>query len=863
MKIERKFTHSAVDYQQMFVHNSSDVTITDINGEVKFAQKNVEHPAEWSNNAVTIAASKYFYGNIGDNTRETSVFSMVERVVNQITEWGIMQEYFDDAQEAENFRQELGFICLNQMAAFNSPVWFNFGTPDNRHRQASACFIQNVSDTMESIMQLTTNEALIFKGGSGSGVNLSPLRSSYEPLSGGGWASGPVSFMKGLDAFAGVIQSGGRTRRAASIRILDIDHPDILQTADGGAGFITCKVEEEKKAQALIAAGYSADYTDPNGAYSSLQFQNANHSVRIPDSFMQAVANDEEYTTNAITTNKTIHTYKAREVLRKIAEAAYFCGEPGVQFSDNINKWHTIPNVAPINASNPCSEFVFIDNSSCNLASINLGKFVDDNGHFDVEGFQHTIRILILAQDIIIDKAYYPTEEIKDNSIKYRPLGLGFTNLHTILMRMGKPYDDVDSNRIAAAITSLMTATAYAQSGTIAQEKSAFETCAQSAIAQVIAHHIHAHEQLAESVTDDRTQYIIDSASKSWYTAKYYASKHLIRNAQVTLLAPTGTISFLMDAQTTGIEPEIALIKWKQLVGGGTMKLVNPEVGNALRALGYKEAQIEGVLNYILEHKTIEGCNIVKPEHLSVFDCAYVGETSTRSIDYNGHLRMMAAVQPFLSGAISKTISFPNDATIDDIYNAIINAHKLGIKAAAFYRDGSRSQPIITQEAKDTSHIHAPIRRELPDTRSRALIHKFTIGGQKHYLMLGMFEDGQLGEIFLTASGGGTYDALLSNWAIAVSIALQYGVPLQDFIRQFRYKEFQPNGFTSNKDIPTALSPIDYVAKFLDNYFMNGNHDKKQDHNKQGPPCPNCGHMMIRKGTCYYCEVCGDSSGCS
>jgi ribonucleoside-diphosphate reductase alpha chain len=866
MRIQRMFTASN-DYENLFERTRSDVAITTADGNNKFEQKGVEHPVAWSENAVTIAASKYFYGNVGDEQRESSVFAMVERVVEQIRSWGAEQGYFDGPASETNFVQELSYICLNQMAAFNSPVWFNFGTPDNRPRQASACFIQSVDDSMEGIMDLATNEALVFKGGSGSGVNMSPLRSSYESLSGGGFASGPVSFMKGFDSFAGVIRSGGRTRRAACMRILDIDHPDILHTADGSPGFIICKAEEEKKARALMEAGYSADFTDPNGAYASIQFQNANHSVRLSRRFMEAVKNDGYYHTKARSSGEVVHTYNAREVLRHIAEAAHACGEPGVQFSDTINEWNTVPNVGPINASNPCSELMFIDDCSCNLASINLAKFVDTHGNFDVAAFQHVVRILIIAQDIVINNADYPTQKLAENSRKYRPLGLGFTNLHTMLMRMGIPYDSEAGNNWAAVIASLMTATAYEQSGILAIELGAFTSCEDSAICAVMQKHFDAHVALEARVYDAMLLSIAAAAGSAWHRAQRIAQETGVRNAQVTLLAPTGTISFIMDAQTTGIEPEISLIKWKQLVGGGVMKLVNPEVPRCLSVLGYSEAQAEEILDYISEHNSVDGCNTLQDHHYSVFDCAYASGTSNTCIDWTGHLRMMSAVQPFLSGAISKTISFPNSATVEDIYEAIVLAHDLGLKAVAFYRDGSKSQPVVTGNTRQDNVAVSPVRRELPSTRD-ASIHKFTVDGQKHYLAMGMFEDGQLGEIFLTASGGGTYDALLSNWAIAVSIALQYGVPLQDFIKQFRYKEFQPNGFTGNREIPSALSPIDYVVQYLSLHCSGADAapDKDTEHadtNRQGPPCTNCGHMMVRKGTCYYCEMCGDSSGCS
>jgi ribonucleoside-diphosphate reductase alpha chain len=782
----------------------------------------------------------------------------------------VEQGYFSD-EESEGFKQELGYICLNQMALFNSPVWFNFGVPDDRPRQASACFIQSIEDSMEGIMDLAASEALVFKGGSGSGVNMSPLRSSYEPLSGGGWASGPVSFMRGFDSFAGVIQSGGRTRRAACMRVLDVDHPDILETADGSPGFVTCKVEEEKKAQALMDAGYSSDFTDPNSAYSSLQFQNANHSVRLSDEFMRAVEEGDDFDTVERTTGEAVHTYDAREVLMEVAEAAHACGEPGVQFSGTINEWHTIPNVASINASNPCSEFVFIDDSSCNLASINLAKFIDGDGEFRVNEFQHVVRVLILAQDIIVDAADYPTEQLADNSSKYRPLGLGFTNLHTMLMRVGVPYDSDEGNLWAASITSLMSATAYDQSGDIGCEMGSFDTCEDSAIWDVVRKHAAAHAKLAADIDEDSVLCgIVRAAGEEWGRAEEHAEAKCMRNAQVTLLAPTGTISFVMGAQTTGIEPEISLVKWKQLVGGGSMKLVNPEVPRTLLNLGYNEVEVEAVENYIKENGGMEGCETIDDAHLPIFDCAYTSGQSDRCISYEGHLRMMAAVQPFLSGAISKTLSFPNSATPEDIYEAAVMAYDLGIKAVAFYRDGSRSQPVVTEEGEEQgSDWPTANRRELPNTRPKALTHKFTIGGHNHYLTLGMFEDGQLGEIFITASGGGTYDALLSNWAIAVSIALQYGVPLQDFVEQFEHKDFQPNGFTGNDEIPSAMSPVDYVAKFLKGYFLNGDSPDVEEgttdvpNNKQGPPCPNCGHMTVRKGTCYYCEQCGDSSGCS
>lgn len=873
MKVDRKLTPPASCYRDLFETSYSDVSIKTSDGEVKFQQSHVEHPSNWSENAVTIAASKYFYGNVGDESREHSVFDMVDRVVDEIVNWGKEQSYFDTDDDVENFRNELGFICLNQMALFNSPVWFNFGVPDGRARQASACFIQSVEDSMEGIMRLAHSEALVFKGGSGSGVNMSPLRSSYEPLTGGGYASGPVSFMKGFDSFAGVIQSGGRTRRAACMRLLDIDHPDVMETADGSPGFITCKVEEEKKARALMSQGYSGSFSDPLGAYSSLQFQNANHSVRLSDEFMGAVKRDDVFNTVTRTTGEIVHTYRARHMLEKIAEAAHACGEPGVQFSDTINSWNTVPNVGRINASNPCSELVFLDNVSCNLSSINLAKFMDDNGWFLTEKFQHVVQIMILAQDIMIDAASYPTRELADNSSKYRPLGLGYTNLHTLLMRNGLAYDSSEGRILASAITSLMTATAYEYSARLGDELGAFESFEYSAIQAVIDRHYSYSRHFSDLVDCGKAWQVYQIANDLWQKVhNALEAGGAVRNAQVTLLAPTGTISFVMDAQTTGIEPEISLVKWKHLVGGGTLKLVSPEAERALEVLGYDAQQIGVVLDYIKEHGTADGCDVLKEDHLPVFDCAYASGDSVRCIGYRAHLQMMGYVQPFLSGAISKTLSFPASATVQDIYDAIVEAHELGIKAVAFYRDGSRSQPVVTSgdsgSTKQSAEWPSATRRELPATRPSALIHKFVVGGQNHYLALGMFEDGQLGEIFLTASGGGTYDALLSNWAIAVSIALQYGVPLKDYVGQFKYKDFQPNGFTGNEDIPSVLSPIDYVARFLENYFFASGDEPECDEvesavNMQGPPCTNCGNMTVRRGTCYYCNTCGDSSGCS
>ncbi|MDZ7344906.1 MAG: vitamin B12-dependent ribonucleotide reductase, partial [candidate division KSB1 bacterium] len=794
-----------------------------------------------------------------------------------------------------------------QKMSFNSPVWFNCGIEEKP--QCSACFINSVEDKMESILELAKIEGMLFKWGSGTGSNLSTLRSSKEKLSSGGTASGPVSFMRGYDAFAGVIKSGGKTRRAAKMVILNADHPDIVD-------FITCKANEEKKAWALIDAGYDGSF---NGeAYGSIFFQNANHSVRVTDAFMQAVVNDGEWQTRAVTTGEVLDTYKARDLLRQIAEAAWVCGDPGMQFDTTTNAWHTCPNSGRINASNPCSEYVFLDDTACNLASLNLMKFRKANGEFDSEAFKHAVHITILAQEIIVDNASYPTPTIAQKSHEFRTLGLGYANLGALLMANGLPYDSDAGRAFAAAITAIMSGQAYKTSALIASKLGPFPAFQinRQPMLNVIKKHSDHVGQIDRSLISPE---LFQAAKKVWEDAYALGSEYGYKNAQVTVLAPTGTIGFMMDCDTTGVEPDIALVKYKRLVGGGLMKIVNQTVPEALRTLGYTSAQCQAILAYIDKHDTIEGSPELKPEHLPVFDCAFKPANGSRSIHYMGHVKMMAAVQPFLSGAISTTVNMPHEVTPEDIANTYIEAWRLGLKAIAIYRDGcKRTQPLSTSLDRSSSKQSVsrnqlsilsdqqqaasnkqpatntrPARRRLPDER-HSITHKFSIAGHEGYLTVGMYEDGTPGEIFVVmAKEGSVVSGLMDSFATAISLALQYGVPLQVLVRKFTHTRFEPSGFTTNPQIPIAKSIMDYIFRWLALKFLpeeersqvlaeapeeksNGVVAKPAVHagtvelensifesQSDSPPCPDCGSVMVRSGSCYKCVNCGGTSGCS
>lgn len=892
LKFYRFFTKPGIHPFDEIVWERRDAVITNEKGEVVFEQKGVEVPASWSMLATNIVVSKYFHGQIGTPEREYSVKQLIERVARTITNWGIKDGYFASDEDADVFYNELVYLLVNQYASFNSPVWFNVGIEERP--QASACFINSVQDTMESILELVKTEGMLFKYGSGTGTNFSTLRSSKEKLSGGGIASGPVSFMRGFDAFAGVIKSGGKTRRAAKMVILNVDHPDIID-------FIKTKAEEEKKAHILIKAGYDPGFNVPGGAYDSVQFQNANHSVRVTDEFMRAVLEDKEWHTRYVTTGEICDTYRARDIMRMIAEAAWICGDPGLQFDTTINSWHTCPNSGRINASNPCSEFMFLDDTACNLASLNLMKFRKDDGTFDTKAFRYAVDIMITAQEIIVDNASYPTKAIEKNSHDYRPLGLGYANLGALLMSLGLPYDSDGARAYAGAITAIMTGEAYRQSALIAKEKGPFRgfELNREPMLGVIRKHMSYVDKIDKNLIPEQLLY---EAKKVWEEAYELGQRYGYRNSQVTVIAPTGTIGFMMDCDTTGIEPDIALVKYKKLVGGGFLKIVNNTVPLALKKLGYTEKQIKEIVDYIDKNDTIEGAPHLKEEHLPVFDCAFKPAKGKRFIHYMGHVKMMAAVQPFISGAISKTVNMPNDVTVDDVMQLYIDAWKMGLKAIAIYRDGSKgTQPLSTSiddkksERESKTVEYKPVRRRLPDER-KSITHKFSIAGHEGYITVGMYPDGTPGEIFITMSKeGSTLSGLMDAFATAISLALQYGVPLKVLVDKFSHMRFEPSGFTNNPEIPIAKSIIDYIFRWLGKKFLtpdeqpsnvdytdvlNGLYSSKADnlvktealekYEKQifeaqsdAPPCPSCGTIMQRSGSCYVCPNCGSTSGCS
>ena len=813
--------------------------------KVAFEQTDVEFPTTWSQNATNIVAQKYFRGQLSSPARERSVKQMIGRVAGTIADWGRSRGYFATAEDGDSFEAELTYVLLHQMAAFNSPVWFNCGwhPEDSPKNQMSACFILSVDDSMESILDWNTKEGLIFRGGSGSGINLSKIRGSMEPLSKGGTASGPVSFMRGADAWAGSIKSGGGTRRAAKMVVLDVDHPDIRE-------FIWCKAKEEDKAAALRDAGFDMSI-DGEGFY-SIQYQNANNSVRLNDDFMRAVENDEDWNLIARTTGEPIgDPIPARELMREISEAAWRCADPGVQYDTTINQWHTSPNSGRINASNPCSEYMHVDNSACNLASINLMKFRRADGTLDVDAFQHTVDVVFLAQEIIVGPSSYPTEEIAVNARAFRQLGLGYANLGAYLMSNGMPYDSDAGRGTAAAITALMTGRGYAQSAKVAAAIGPYERYEENRDAHnnVMRMHRDASYAIPDSTLTDTA--LLEAARTSWEEAVELGEVHGYRNAQATVLAPTGTISFLMDCDTTGVEPDFSLVKFKELVGGGQMTIVNRTIPMALRTLGYTDEQIEQIEAHINEHGTIVGAPDLSAEHLPVFDVA-VGE---RAISHMGHIKMMGAVQPFLSGAISKTVNLPQTASVEDIADAYIEAWRCGVKALAIYRDGSKTaqalrtdaqqgvstesiaeavaeavEGMYTQEQLDAAIAKAvttakadvgPARKRMPVER-QSITHKFSIGGHEGYITAGVYDDGSVGEIFLTDVGkeGSALRGMMNSFATAISISLQYGVPLETLVQKFSYMRFDPEGITQNPEIPFAKSMPDYIMRWLASRFL-------------------------------------------
>ena len=848
LEFPRFFTLPGVDPFDEVEWEIRSAVIGNEKGKVVFEQRDVEIPKFWSQQATNIVVSKYFRGQLGAPDRERSVKQLIGRVVDTITMWARDQHYFASEEALQSFSHELKHLLVYQKAAFNSPVWFNCGF--EKAPQCSACFINSVQDTMDSILSLAKTEGMLFKFGSGTGSNLSAIRSSKELLAGGGTASGPVSFMKGYDAFAGVIKSGGKTRRAAKMVILNADHPDVEE-------FINCKVEEEKKAWALIDAGYDGSFTGV--AYGSIFFQNSNNSVRVTDDFMRAVLDDGEWKTKAVTSGEVMDTYKARQLMRQIAYGTWVCGDPGMQFDTTVNDWHTCSATDRINASNPCSEYMFLDDSACNLASINLMKFVKQDGELDVQAFKAACRTLMTAQEIIVPNASYPTKPIEKNSNEYRPLGLGYANLGALLMSRGLPYDSDEGRAYAGAITAVMTGEAYAQSARIARDHGGpfggYEKNRDAFLRVMRKHRDAVGEITAKYVPQD----LYGSAKQAWDEAVELGEDFGYRNAQATVLAPTGTIGFMMDCDTTGVEPDIALVKYKKLVGGGLMKIVNQTVPMALGKLGYTQPEVDAIVHYIDEQETIEGAPFLKEEHLAVFDCAFKPAKGNRSIDYMGHIRMMGATQPFISGAISKTVNVPRDATVEDIERAYIESWRLGAKAISIYRDGSkRTQPLNTSKAGvgDTRNavgavaqgssrtvaqgfsrtvaqgfspaevrevvkiVERPTRRKLPDER-QSITHKFDIAGHEGYITVGLFDDKTPGEIFLTmAKEGSTISGFADAFAQAISYALQYGVPLQVLVDKFSHARFEPSGMTKNPEVRFAKSIVDYIFRWMATKFL-------------------------------------------
>jgi ribonucleoside-diphosphate reductase alpha chain len=918
--LERYFTQPGVDPFSQVEWDTRSALIAGEDGHVVFEQREVEVPRGWSQTATNVVVSKYFRGPLGSPQRERSVRQLIGRVVDTITGWGERQHYFAADTERDTFKAELTHLLVNQMASFNSPVWFNVGVEPKP--QCSACFILKVDDNMESILSWYRNEGMIFKGGSGSGVNLSSLRSCREKLSSGGTASGPLSFMKAADASAGVIKSGGKTRRAAKMVVLDADHPDIKE-------FITCKQDEEKKAWALIDAGYDASLDGP--AYGSVFFQNANNSVRVTDEFMRAVVNDATWQTHFVKDHEVAEEYRARDLMRMIADAAWACGDPGMQFDTTINLWHTCPASGRINASNPCSEYMHLDNSACNLASLNLLRFLDEQGNFDVDAFRHAVDVMITAQEITVDNSSYPTDEIGQNAHAYRELGLGYANLGATLMALGMPYDSDQGRSYAAAVTALMTGEAYLQSARVAAAMGPFDGYAanrEPMLKVIERHRSYAYKLEPAYVPLD----LLRGARDAWDEALKLGQAAGYRNSQATVIAPTGTIAFMMDCDTTGIEPDIALIKYKKLVGGGMLKIVNQTVPRALKRVGYDSKEIQEIVEYLDEHETIEGAPGLADAHLAVFDCAFKPRSGSRTIQYPGHIKMMGAVQPFISGAISKTVNMPADVSVDEVAEAYLTAWKLGLKAVAIYRDGSkRTQPLNTGKSADKNAEKAvaeiagmvapvddfrPRRHKLADER-KSITHKFDIAGHEGYITVGMYEDGTPGEIFVSMSKqGSTISGLMDSFATAISYALQYGVPLKFLVDKFAHMRFEPSGFTKNPQIPYAKSIVDYLFRWLASKFLDEQakqeigvinaaspalaeqgesarkvvtlpHSGHVAHSTLGgtvgdlgdgkdsslrqafinqadaPPCPDCGCIMVRNGTCYKCMNCGATSGCS
>jgi ribonucleoside-diphosphate reductase alpha chain len=863
--MDRHFSTAGVHPFDEIEWEKRDARISGDDGEAIFEQKNVEVPASWSQLATKVVVSKYFYGDVENGEREHSVKQLVHRVCRAIADRAKTDNYFATAADADTFYNELTWLCVNQYGAFNSPVWFNVGLYDtynvtgSKHNfhydeaqgksvecensyeypQASACFILSVEDTMEDILRLAKSEAMLFKHGSGTGTDLSTLRSSREKLSGGGKPSGPLSFMRVFDQIAAVVKSGGKTRRAAKMQSLMIDHPDIKD-------FISCKTEEEKKAWALIESGYGGDLN--NEAYSSVMFQNANLSVRVTEDFMQSVEKDGKWETKSVTTGNTVDEYQAKDLMDLIAEGTRICGDPGMQYHTTINNWHTCPDSGPINASNPCSEYMFINDSACNLASLNLMKFRKEDGSFDVDNFKKAIRIFIIAQEVLVDNGSYPEARITDNSHKFRPLGLGYANLGSLMMSLAMSYDSDQARAWASSITAIMTGTAYAASAELAELKGAFDGYEENkdSMLKVISMHREHATNIPEMHCPD---YLFSAAKDAWDEAFSKGSQYGFRNAQATVLAPTGTIGFMMDCDTTGVEPDIALVKYKMLAGGGMLKIVNRTVPMALETLGYSAEDIKAICDTIDVDDTIETSDKLREEHLHIFDCAFKARNGKRSIHYLAHLKMMAAVQPFISGAISKTINMPKESTAEEISSAYMEGWRLGLKAVAIYRDGSkRIQPVNTDDKKTDGKkakkvekvIEArPLRKRLAETRN-SITHKFSVAGHEGYLTVGLYEDGQPGELFITmAKEGSTVGGLMDVIGTCVSMSLQYGVPLITLVDKFRHARFEPAGMTANKNIPFAKSLIDYIFCWLGCQFIPGYAEKNTPNRSKPTAIPN------------------------
>jgi len=896
----KKSPFDAVEWEKRtaLIGNEKGLTI--------FRQEDVDVPKTWSQTATNIVASKYFHGKMGTPERESSVRQLIGRVANAIVRWGEQGGYFADAASRDAFQDELTHLLVEQKMAFNSPVWFNVGVQPKP--QCSACFINSVKDDMGSIMDLAKTEGMLFKWGSGTGTNFSTLRGSKETLSGGGIASGPVSFMKGFDAFAGVIKSGGKTRRAAKMVILNINHPDIVE-------FIECKMKEERKAHVLIEQGY--DSSIDGDAYGSIFFQNANHSVRVTDDFMRAVVEDKDWWTNNVHDGQPVEKLRARDLMMKIADSTWHCGDPGMQYDTTVNRWHTCKSTARINASNPCSEYMFLDDTACNLASLNLMKFVTTSGQFDVPAFRHAVDVTITAQEILVDNASYPTPKIAENSHIFRPLGLGYANLGALLLSMALPYDSAEGRDMAGAVTALMCGEAYAQSSRIAERMGAFPGYQVNRDPMLDV--IRMHREAMRGIPPEHVQpELFLAAQESWDIALQHGEKFGFKNSQVTVLAPTGTIGFMMDCDTTGIEPDLALVKYKKLVGGGLIKIVNNTVPQALLKLGYTSEQSSEIVSYIDKNGKIEGAPYLKEEHLPVFDCSLAPQGGGRSISWTGHVKMMAAAQPFLSGAISKTINMPEESTIEDISNAYLESWRLGLKAVAIYRDNSkRSQPLSAAKdaqkeekksaAAPVARAVEPVQRELFARAQRekmpyeraSVTHKFSVSGHEGYITVGMYEDGRPGEVFIKmAKEGSTLSGVMDGLAMTISLGLQYGVPLKVFVDKLLNTRFEPSGITANPNIRFVSSVLDYIARWLGGRFISPDYLKlsggathaensgpavpapailpalsslpapsstmKPTNAQEGAPtCSECGMLMVPNGACYKCENCGSTSGCS